>query len=76
MIQPVSGYISSRFGLCRFINGSPRSRHLGLDIANNEGTKIIAPLNGRVIFVGNLLQRNNIILDHGNGFLFFLLSFK
>ena len=70
MIQPVSGYISSRFGLRRFINGSPRSRHLGLDIANSEGTKIIAPLNGRVIFVGNLFYKgNNIILDHGNGFL-------
>ena len=70
MIQPVSGYISSRFGLRRFINGSPRNRHLGLDIANSEGTKIIAPLNGRVIFIGNLFYKgNNIILDHGNGFL-------
>ena len=70
MVQPVSGYITSRFGLRRFINGSPRNRHLGLDIANKEGTKIIAPLNGRVIFKGNLFYKgNNIILDHGNGFL-------
>ena len=70
MIQPVSGYITSRFGLRRFINGLSRNRHLGLDIANNEGTKIIAPLNGRVIFKGNLFYKgNNIILDHGNGFL-------
>ena len=70
MIQPVSGYITSRFGLRRFINDSPRNRHLGLDIANNVGTKIIAPLNGRVILKRNLFYKgNNIILDHGNGFL-------
>ena len=52
-VNPVEGVISSRYGKKRFINGSPRSPHLALDIAAPEGTKIISPENGKVILIGD-----------------------
>ena len=65
---PAKGIVSSEYGVKRFINGSPRNPHLGLDIAAETGTKIISPENGKVIFVGNFFYRGKIIIiDHGNG---------
>ncbi len=65
---PAKGIISSEFGVKRYINGSPRNPHLGLDIAAKTGTAVVAPENGKVIFVGNFFYRGNlIIIDHGNG---------
>jgi len=65
---PTKGIISSEYGVKRYINGSPRNPHLGLDIAAETGTSIVAPENGKVIFVGEFFYRGNlIIIDHGNG---------
>ena len=65
---PTKGIISSEYGVKRYINGSPRNPHLGLDIAAETGTSVIAPENGKVIFVGEFFYRGNlIIIDHGNG---------
>ena len=65
---PAKGIISSEYGVKRFINGSPRNPHLGLDIAAETGTSVVAPENGKVIFVGDFFYRGNlIIIDHGNG---------
>ena len=65
---PAKGIISSEYGVKRFINGSPRNPHLGLDIAAETGTSVVAPENGKVIFVGEFFYRGNlIIIDHGNG---------
>ena len=65
---PAEGIISSEYGVKRFINGSPRNPHLGLDIAAETGTSVVAPENGKVIFVGEFFYRGNlIIIDHGNG---------
>lgn len=67
-IKPVNGIISSKYGKQRFINNQPRSPHLALDIAAPEGTKIIAPLAGKVILVGDFFYSGRyLILDHGFG---------
>ena len=67
-INPVQGIISSRYGKKRFINDSPRSPHLALDIAAPEGTAIFAPDNGRIILIGNFFYSGNFVLiDHGYG---------
>ena len=69
-ISPVEGIISSKYGKKRFINDTPRSPHLALDIAAPEGSPIIAPAYGKVILVGNFFYAGNyIIIDHGYGML-------
>ena len=69
-IKPVEGIISSRYGKKRYINGSPRSPHLSLDIAAPAGTDIIAPEYGKVILIGDFFYAGKyIILDHGYGLL-------
>ena len=69
-IKPVDGIISSRYGKKRYINGSPRSPHLSLDIAAPSGTNIVAPEYGKVILIGDFFYAGNyIILDHGYGLL-------
>ena len=68
MIMPTSGIESSEFGVRRFINGNPRNRHTGLDIAAPEGTNVYAPLDGLVLFSEEFFYRGNIVyIDHGNG---------
>ena len=52
----------------RFINGEPRNRHIGLDIAAEEGTPLFSPLEGKVILIGNFFYKGNVVyVDHGNG---------
>lgn len=62
-VEPVQGYISSRFGI------RSRDNHKGIDIANSLGTPIAAAASGTVTYArynsggyGNL-----VIIDHGNG---------
>ena len=65
---PTKGIESSEFGVRRFINGAPRNRHTGLDIAAPEGTDVYAPLDGIVLLSEEFFYRGNIIyIDHGNG---------
>ena len=68
MILPLKGLRSSEFGVRRYINGQPRNRHTGMDIAADEGVSIIAPLEGKVILADNFFYKGNVIyIDHGNG---------
>ena len=63
-VLPVSGRISSRFGVSSSIRSGA---HTGLDIACSEGTAIKAVAKGKVVFAemngpyGNLVK-----IDHGN----------
>ena len=66
--RPVEGVKSTPFGAQRYVNGEPRSPHSGIDIAAPEGTPVIAPLAGRVLFVAEMyLNGNTVVLGHGNG---------
>ncbi len=67
-IWPVTGRISSVFGLRRFFNEQERRPHSGLDIAASEGTPIKAVANGTVIDAGDFFFSGNMIyIDHGQG---------
>ena len=68
MSLPLMGITSSEFGVRRFINGQPRNRHIGLDIAADEGTPVNAPMQGKVILSGNFFYKGNVVyIDHGDG---------
>lgn len=69
-IWPAKGRITTEYGFRRYTNGSPSSRpHAGMDIANDEGTQILAPAAGRVLYAGFLLATGNtIVVEHGGGF--------
>ena len=68
MDKPLDGITSSEFGVKRYINNEPRNRHIGLDIANKEGTPITAPLSGKIILSDNFFYKGNVIyIDHGGG---------
>ncbi|MDA7085391.1 peptidoglycan DD-metalloendopeptidase family protein [Pseudomonas sp. SA3-5] len=66
--KPVSGPLSSPFGLRRFFNGEERNPHSGLDFAAKRGTPIQAPAAGRVILIGDyFFNGKTVFVDHGQG---------
>jgi hypothetical protein len=67
-IVPTPGTVSSNFGEHRSINGDPYDPHAGHDIANAEGTPIVAAASGNVAMAeAQYLHGNSIIIDHGVG---------
>ncbi|PBP85090.1 M23 family metallopeptidase [Pseudomonas syringae] len=68
--KPVSGPLSSKFGVRRFFNGEERNPHSGLDFAVPAGTPIKSPAAGKVILTGNyFFNGNTVFVDHGQGFI-------
>ena len=66
--RPVSGRLSSPFGLRRFFNGEERNPHSGLDFAAPAGTPIKAPAGGKVVLVGDyFFNGRTVFIDHGQG---------
>jgi len=67
-IRPVKGWMTSRFGYRNSPFTGRRELHKGLDIANREGTQIIAPADGVVKFTGRRgLLGKALDIDHGHG---------
>lgn len=65
LMRPISGVISSRFGVRSNIR---KSSHTGLDIAASTGTPIAAAASGTVTFSGRKGSYGNmLVITHGNG---------
>lgn len=65
LIRPISGTISSRFGVRSSIRSSA---HTGLDIAASTGTPIAAAASGTVTFSGRKGSYGNLlVVTHANG---------
>ena len=67
-IRPAKGWLSSTFGYRISPFTGRRELHAAYDIANREGTPIVAPANGVVTFTGKkALYGNLLVIDHGYG---------
>jgi murein DD-endopeptidase MepM/ murein hydrolase activator NlpD len=67
-VIPVSGRISTAYGLIRYINNVVSGRHAGVDIAAPRGTPIKATNNGIINLAREqYVTGNTIIIDHGLG---------
>ena len=66
--MPLSGPITSTFGVRRVYNGSPRGYHSGLDVAAPRGTPVTTATEGRVALVGDFFYTGQtVFVDHGLG---------
>lgn len=67
-IRPTTGWLSSGFGYRISPFTGLREFHKGMDIANQEGTPIVATADGVVTFVGRKgLLGQVVTVDHGHG---------
>jgi murein DD-endopeptidase MepM/ murein hydrolase activator NlpD len=67
-IRPTKGWITSRFGNRTSPFTGQREFHPALDIANKEGSPLVATADGIVSFAGNKwLLGKVIVIDHGYG---------
>lgn len=68
-IKPVPGTLTSPFGPRLDPYSGEGAMHSGVDFAAPEGTQVVAPAFGRVVFYANDgLLGNLLIIDHGAGF--------
>lgn len=67
--MPAEGHITSKFGYRKSPIHGRRQFHSGLDIANKQGTEILAAGNGVVTFSGwHGGYGNTVIISHGHGY--------
>ncbi len=66
-VLPVSGILTTEYGVIRFINNNPSSyNHSGLDIARPTGTDVLSTADGKVVFADSLtLTGNTVVISHG-----------
>lgn len=68
MPRPVSGKVTSMFGLRRVLNEQPRGRHKGVDFRGAAGTPVKAVADGVVVLTGDFYYPGMfVIIDHGLG---------
>jgi len=66
--RPVSGKITSLYGLQRILNGKPKNPHRGQDLRSPMGNPVKSTADGIVILVGDhYYAGNSVYIDHGNG---------
>jgi murein DD-endopeptidase MepM/ murein hydrolase activator NlpD len=67
-IWPTHGWVTSGFGTRADPFTGDRAMHKGLDIANEEGTKVHVTADGTVVFAGRHGAYGNVlVVDHGFG---------
>lgn len=67
-VLPLTGRITTEYGLIRYINDEYSGRHSGIDIAANRGTAVMAANSGIVNLAGlQYVTGNTVIIDHGFG---------
>jgi len=67
-IRPTKGWVTSQFGYRVSPYTGIREFHKGLDIANRQGTPIIATADGTVTSVSfNTIVGKFVVIDHGHG---------
>jgi murein DD-endopeptidase MepM/ murein hydrolase activator NlpD len=67
-LRPAVGWVSSEFGYRVSPFTGRRELHKGVDIANRQGTPIIAPADGLITFADNKwLIGNMVTIEHGFG---------
>ncbi|MBT1451963.1 M23 family metallopeptidase [Glaciecola sp. XM2] len=68
-IMPAQGRISGVYGSQRYFNGEPRRPHFGLDVANQVGTPVVAPVGGVISLAHDDMYYSGgtLIMDHGFG---------
>ena len=69
-VWPLETYrISSLWGAQRILNGTPARPHYGIDLAAPQGTPILAPADGVVVFSrsGMHFEGGLVLIDHGQG---------
>jgi len=66
--RPVTGKVTSLYGLRRILNGKPKNPHRGLDFRSPMGNPIKCTADGTVVLVGDhYYAGNSVYVDHGNG---------
>jgi len=67
-IMPAEGRTTSPFGTYRTFSTGGEERHLGVDLANKEGTPVRAANRGEVMLAEELIVRGKaVVVDHGRG---------
>ena len=67
-VMPAKGRITSPFGTYRTFSTGGQERHLGVDVANKEGTPVRAANRGEAMLAEDLIVRGKaVIVDHGRG---------
>jgi len=65
---PAPGIMSGTFGSQRIDNGTPMAPHMGVDMANSEGTPIRAPADATISISDDYYLAGGFsLLDHGHG---------
>lgn len=67
-IWPVRGWVTSDYGYRLDPFTAQQTGHHGMDIANADGTPIVAPADGTVVYAADGQGYGNVlVIDHGSG---------